>query len=109
MYEYNGTVEKIVDADTIDIRVDLGFGIGFKERFRVLGIDAWEMKGTERANGIKAKERVIELIPVGSHVTIKTHKDQKGKYGRYLAEIFSDNGENIGEVLIKEGHAEKYL
>ena len=108
MYEYNGTVVKIVDADTIDVRVDIGFGISYKERFMVLGFDAWEMRGEERPRGIVAKNRVLELIPIGDPVIIKTHKDKKGKYGRYLAEVFTHDGENIGELLIKEGHAKKY-
>ena len=55
MYEYKGIVVKIVDADTIDVRVDLGFSISTHQRLRVARIDAWEIRGEERPKGLAAK------------------------------------------------------
>ena len=55
-----------------------------------------------------AKARVIELIPVGTTITIKTFRDKKGKYGRYIAEIIIEDGKNLNDILLNEGHARLY-
>jgi micrococcal nuclease len=106
MYEYSGTVIKVIDADTVDIKVDLGFKISFVERFRLYGIDAWETRGVERPKGLLAKEYLIErLEEVENCVTIVTIKDKKGKYGRYLANIIIGE-EDLNAALVVNGHAE---
>lgn len=71
MFEYVGKVVKIVDGDTIDVNVDLGFSIKTKQRFRLFGIDAWEIRGKERKLGLKAKEWVKEILPIGKDIVVK--------------------------------------
>ena len=105
-YEYKATLKKVVDADTIDVIVDLGFSISTNLRLRLARIDAWEIRGEERVKGLKAKEFVIKNLP--EEFTIKTQKDKKGKYGRYIAEIIYNDDINLNDELIKEGHATLY-
>lgn len=105
MYTYSGIVMRVVDADTIDINVDLGFYTHQHLRFRLARIDAWEVRGEERSLGLAAKERVAELLPVGSKVTLTSEKT--GKYGRWIADILlEDQGTTLSDLLVKEGHAE---
>jgi len=106
MYEYRATVVKIVDADTFDVKIDLGFRMTTEQRLRLLGVDAWEVRGDERTEGLAAKAFVVDAMPVGSTVIIRTEKT--GKYGRYLAHVELPDGRDLGETLIKEGHAEPY-
>tara|TARA_R100001015_G_C4633836_1_gene199325 strand:- start:356 stop:697 length:342 start_codon:yes stop_codon:yes gene_type:complete len=105
-YVYKATVTKIVDGDTVDLLVDCGFNIIRKERIRFYGVDAWETRGEEREDGLKAKKFVEEKIPVGSEVVVRTGKE-RGKYGRYLGEIYVDN-RSLNDMLLEEGHAEIY-
>ncbi len=111
MFKYYAKVIKIVDGDTIDVMVDLGMGVHRKERLRFSRINAWEVRGEHKAKGKLAKARVIELIPVGEKILIKTEKDKRGKYGRYLAEIFildEPDNKNLNDLLLNEGHAVLY-
>jgi len=115
MYEYKATVVKVVDADTLDVRVDLGFKISQEMRIRLARIDAWEVRGEEREKGLEATQFVIDLFDnLGEdYIVIRTQKDKTGKYGRYLAEVIvmnSDGSEkfNLNERLVKEGHAGWY-
>jgi len=110
LYFYKAVMGKIVDGDTVDAILDLGFSIEFKERFRLKGINAWETRGDERAKGLMAKARVIELAPTGSDIIVKTFKDAKGKYGRYLGSInIPGQNKNINDILVEEGHAVLYM
>jgi micrococcal nuclease len=105
MYNYVAQVLRVVDGDTIDLQVDLGFNISQKMRFRFLGVDAWETKGEERERGLKAKEDLQRLCPVGSTVMIVSHKDRTGKYGRYLLEtITTEFGVDVFQELAEGGH-----
>ena len=107
-YHYRAKVLNIVDADTIDLNVDLGFGSSMAERFRLARINAWEVRGDEREKGLEAKAWVESAIPVDSTVYLKTFKDTKGKYGRYLAEVYTlEDGHyiNINDELVLLGHA----
>jgi micrococcal nuclease len=109
LYHYNSFCTNIVDGDTIDINLDLGFDTHFSERFRLYGIDCWETRGIERPRGLLAKTRMCELLPIGSRLITKTFKDTKGKYGRYLGELYIPNKtESINQILINEGHAVVY-
>ena len=110
--EFHVTITKIVDGDTVDVDIDLGFGIWQKnERVRIMGIDTPELRGSERLDGLKAKQRLCELI-LGKQVAITTHKDKTGKYGRWLVTIWdlSNDGvwTNINDLLLSEGYAEVY-
>ncbi len=106
MYEYKATVVKIVDADTFDVSIDLGFKMTTEQRLRLEGVDAWEVRGEERTAGLAAKAFVVDAMPVGSTVIVRTEKT--GKYGRYIAKITLPDGRDLGETLIKQGHAEPY-
>ena len=111
MHEYNAIVRRVVDGDTMDVTLDLGFDILYNNRIRLYGINTPESRTRdleEKKLGLAAKDRVKELCPVGSTVTIKTTKDGRGKYGRILGEIFV--GEvNINQQLVAEGHAVEYF
>ena len=110
MYEYKSIIRRVVDGDTVDVTLDLGFDILYNNRIRLHGIDTPESRTRdleEKERGLAAKERVKELCPVGSTVTIKTTKDGRGKFGRILGEIFVD-GKNINLEMCKKGYAVAY-
>ena len=111
MYEYKATIRRVVDGDTVDITLDLGFDILYNNRIRLLGIDTPESRTRdldEKKLGLAAKERVRELCPVGSTVTVKTTKDGRGKFGRILGEIYVGDV-NVNKLLVEEGHAVEYF
>ena len=108
MYEYKCKVLRVVDGDTVDVDIDLGFGIWMhKERVRILGIDSPESRTRdliEKRFGLAAKEFVRSLMPVGSTVIVRTQKDKTGKFGRILGDFIID-GERLSDLMIKENHA----
>lgn len=110
MYKYQATVRRWVDGDTVDVDIDLGFGLIYSnQRLRLYGIDAWESRTRdldEKEKGLAATAFVNEVAPVGSKITIVTYKE--GKYGRILAEIFLDDYTNLNKLLTEKGHAERY-
>jgi len=112
-YVYNVDSDSVYvyDGDTITCWIDLGFNIGRKEKFRLLGIDTPELRGEEREEGLVSRDFLRELIKQGisnkKDIMIKTKKDRTGKYGRYLATLYI--GEvNVNELLLKEGYAKVY-
>jgi micrococcal nuclease len=116
-YIYRGKLDRVVDGDTIDAMIDVGFDIWVKKRIRFKGIDTWESRTrdlAEKAKGLEAKARLIELLDKVSNkpgfFRIKSHG--VGKYGRLLGEIFimdkDENQININNKLIEEGHAYVY-
>ena len=116
MYEYRAIIRRVVDGDTVDITLDLGFDILYNNRIRLLGIDTPESRTRdldEKKLGLAAKDRVKELCPVGSTVMVKTTKDGRGKFGRILGEIYVDGPDdavvNVNRLLVDEGHAVEYF
>ena len=116
MYEYRAIVKKIYDGDTITVDIDLGFGIWLnKQSIRFWGIDTPEIRGEERPEGLIAKGMLMKWIPVGTEITLRTHKDKKGKYGRWLGEILvADSAKrgsfiSINERLVEGGYAKRYM
>ena len=116
MYEYKSKVIKVVDGDTVDVDIDLGFGVWLKdERVRIMGIDTPESRTRDKVEkkfGLAAKARLKELL--GATPILKTQvgkggEDMKGKFGRILGDFMTDDGKKCGELLIKEGHAVKYM
>ena len=112
MYEYEATVHRIVDGDTIDVIIDLGFSIHHKARIRMARIDAPESRTRdteEKVKGIIAKDFLIQTIREenGGKVIIRTSKDKKGKFGRILAEVFC-GGYNLNDLMLEKGHAVPY-
>jgi micrococcal nuclease len=112
MYEYRAKTVKIIDGDTVDIDIDLGFDVWVRnQRIRLYKVDTPEKRTrnkTEKKAGLLATEKVTNLIPVGSTIVIKTHKDGKGKYGRILGELINEDGVNVNEYLIKNRYAVAY-
>ena len=107
MYEYKALVTKVYDGDTITVDFDLGFGIMLKKQtIRLFGINTPEVRGIEKADGIISRDALRQRI-LGKQVIIKTSKDKKGKYGRWLGEVFVED-ENINQWLLKEGYAKAY-
>lgn len=109
MHEYRCTLRRVVDGDTIDVDVDLGFKVTLSnERIRLQGINTPESRTKnkeEKILGLAAKARIKELLP--KKFVVKTIKDGKGKFGRILGIPFVD-GVNICNKMIEEGHARKY-
>lgn len=117
MYEYRVKVLKIVDGDTVDVDIDLGFGIVLKdERVRLMGIDTPESRTRDKVEkqfGLAAKNRVKELLANKSGPILKTQinkkgEDMKGKFGRILGD-FKVNGKRVTEILAEEGHCVPYF
>lgn len=109
MYQYEATVARVVDGDTVDLVVDLGFRVHKKDRFRLAGIDTPE-RG--QVGWVEAKQAVEALLPAGSPVIIATQhptqRDPSDKYGRWLATIVSHDGVNVNQHLLREGFAKPY-
>lgn len=111
-YIYKITVTRVVDGDTIDANIDLGFDTVLSKRIRLHGIDAPETRTRdkeEKKRGIAAKERLIEIIAESDN-TLYLHSKDKGKYGRCVGEIFALDfeHESINDMLINEGLAKPY-
>ncbi len=106
MHEYRCTIKRVVDGDTVDIDIDLGFGIWVhNERVRLYGIDTPESRTRdleEKKAGIYAKQCVEAFLPVGSTQTLKTYKDKVGKYGRILGEFVIYDPEQDRQTTINE-------
>ena len=110
MYEYKAIIRRVVDGDTVDVTLDLGFNIMYNSRIRLLGIDTPESRTRdleEKKRGLAAKERVKELCPVGSTIMGETGKDGRGKFGRILGVLWA-NDVSVNELLVEEGHAVPY-
>lgn len=109
MYEYNCKVKRVVDGDTVDVVIDLGFDIHYSSRVRLYGIDTPESRTRdkdEKARGFISKDFLKSWLDKGG-VVIRTRKDKKGKFGRILGEMVVDDI-NINELMIEEHHAVKY-
>ena len=104
-------VTKIVDGDTIDVMLDLGFDIKYKSRVRLFGIDTPESRTrdkVEKKYGLLSKKFLQEQIKKSKKVTIKTYKgDETGKFGRILGDVFID-GKSVNTLMCQKGHAVEY-
>ena len=115
MFEYEAECLRVVDGDTIDCRIDLGFDVWVKKRIRFYGVNTHESRTRdleEKKRGIAATARVTDLLRSNEgRFVLKSHG--VGKYGRVLGEIFVDTGEehplNVKDVLIAEGHGVAYF
>jgi micrococcal nuclease len=115
MYEYVvKKLYKVVDGDTIDVDIDLGFNISYYQRVRLAGIDTPESRTTdkvEKALGLESKKRLDEVLKAATKIVIRTEKpDSTEKYGRILGWIFIDDQKiSVNESLIKDGFAWEYM
>ena len=111
MYEYRCKILRIVDGDTVDVDIDLGFGIWMhKERVRIAGIDTPESRTkdlVEKQFGLASKQFVKDLMPIGSQQIIKTQKDKTGKFGRILGDFIIDSV-LLSQLMIEKHHAVEY-
>ena len=109
MYEYRAYVRKVYDGDTITVDIDLGFGVVLKnQKLRLLGINTPEVRGKQRQEGLKVRDLVRSRI-ANKWIVIRTEKDKRGKYGRWLATVFEPGcDESINMWLLNEGHAVEY-
>ena len=116
MYEYKCKIRKVVDGDTVDIDIDLGFGIWLNdERVRIMGIDTPESRTSdpiEKIFGIAAKERVQHLLSNESVLISKVkgdgNEEMRGKFGRILGDFITPQGDLLTSKLMAEGHAVAY-
>jgi len=116
MYEYRAKVNRVVDGDTVDVDIDLGFGVWLHdERVRIMGIDTPESRTSdevEKVFGIAAKNRLKELL---GHTAVlrtqvdKSGEDAKGKFGRILGDFVAPDGRMVTEIMIEEGHCVPYF
>ena len=118
MYNYNATCVKVVDGDTIDAMIDLGFGVHVKKRIRLAGINAPESRTrnkVEKKLGLAAKERLTEMLD-GAANCFELESQELGKYGRVLGRLLIDKiaGKDVitkvcvNDCLVQEGHAVEY-
>jgi micrococcal nuclease len=109
MYTYQARVVRVVDGDTVDLMIDLGFGIHRAQRVRLDGIDAPEIRGGDplvKAAGLRTKAYLEEVLAEGKLIKlISTHYD---KWGRAVGKIWREEGIEIGEELLKLGLAKPY-
>jgi len=108
-YLFRVTWYRVIDGDTIEATLALPFNISITEKFRLYGINAYRIRGTERPQGLRGKEFLESVLNMSKDIRIQTLKGYKsGKYGRYLAVIWSygkAEKTNINELLVQEGHA----
>ena len=115
MYEYYvRKVENVVDGDTIDVLIDLGFDILFQSRVRLAGIDTPESRTSDKAEkvlGLESKEYLKKYLKDAKSVIIKTEKmDSSEKYGRILGWVYvNDDTESINDKMINDGYAWGYM
>ena len=117
MYQYKVKLDRVVDGDTIDCMIDLGFDVSTKKRIRFAGINTPESRTRdleEKKKGLAAKARLKEILEGANEIHLDSHG--VGKYGRVLGELHVDRVDtvtsptmiNVNELLIKEGHAVEY-
>ena len=122
MYEYRAKILRVVDGDTVDVDIDLGFGVWMhKERVRMMGIDTPESRTRDKVEkkfGLASKEYVKAYLPIGSMQILKTEidksgEDKKGKFGRILGDFLvydskEDAQKKLTEIMISQGYGVAY-
>tara|TARA_B100001057_G_scaffold207097_1_gene207811 strand:- start:7030 stop:7389 length:360 start_codon:yes stop_codon:yes gene_type:complete len=114
MYTYSAKLIRVIDGDTIDLEIDLGFDLSIRQRLKLFGVDTPDSRSADpeiKQKGLEAKQRLTELLP--RQFKIVTILNKRGKYGRVLGEVFikdNDGGKdiNVNDLMVKEGHAVKY-
>ena len=111
MYEYRCRIDRVVDGDTVDVDIDLGFGVWMKkQRIRLYGVDTPESRtrdAEEKVFGNMAKDFVKEHVPEGSTQVLRTKLDGKGKFGRILGEFVIEDT-TLNRMLIETSNAVEY-
>jgi micrococcal nuclease len=111
LYQYKVSVARIVDGDTVDVDVDLGFGVWLRnERIRLAGVDTPEKRTRdpiEKKAGVKASEFTAKMLTGADEIILVSHEKGKGKYGRILGTLMCD-GMSLNDALISSGNAKEY-
>lgn len=112
MYEYRAICREVYDGDTITIDIDLGFGVWLNnQKVRLADINTPEVRGRDRSKGLKVRDYIRSLL-LDKEIVIKTKKDSKGKFGRWLVEVFypTDSGgmKNCNQLLLEMGYAKRW-
>ena len=118
MYNYNAMCTRVVDGDTVDAMIDLGFGVHVKKRIRLAGINAPESRTRDKQEkilGLAAKDRLIAMME-GADNKFELESQELGKYGRVLGKLHIDklDGKDlitktcVNDCLVKEGYATEY-
>jgi micrococcal nuclease len=116
MYEYRARINRVVDGDTVDVDIELGFGVVLSdERVRIMGIDTPESRTSDKVEklfGKAAKAKLQELL--GEVSILKTQiakdgEDMKGKFGRVLGDFVTEDGRMVTEVMQEAGHCVPYM
>lgn len=107
MYEYQAQVVRVIDGDTLELSVDLGFAVGVRQIFRLAHVNAPEKNTRE---GVAVKVMLMERMPVGEKVRVRTQKDRQEKFGRYLCDLFHppEAAISLNEELLRDGLAKPY-
>ena len=112
MYEYRISVDRVIDGDTIDCWIDLGYNLKIHKRIRFAGVNAPETRTRnkeEKKRGLIAKEWLKDKLPVGSKCILKSY--EYGKYGRVIGELFIVSGsrkQSINKMMLAEGLVKEY-
>ena len=112
MYEYRARVMRVIDGDTVEAEIDLGFRVSLEVVLRLVGINTPEVHGPDRPRGLAAKQHLVELLqqltPADGQITVRTQKDLTEKYGRYLATLIASDV-NLNDRLVTDGHAVPFM
>ena len=113
MYTYKAKLVRVINGDTLDIEIDLGFDLVTRQRLKLYGINTPDSKSPDndiKQKGLDVKNRLIEVLP--KEFTVTTILNKRGKYGRILGNIYIVDEKNnkvcINELLVEEGHATRY-
>jgi len=114
MYQYRATITRVIDGDTVDCDIDLGFSVVLtKQRIRLYGIDTPESRTRdleEKKYGLLSKAFLQGSIQeAGDSITIQTYKDGRGKFGRILGQLIDSDGNCINDIMCEVGHAAPYF
>ena len=114
MYTYKARLIRVIDGDTVDAEIDLGFGVYMKQRVRLYGIntpDSRSKEQEERERGLASKQRLTEILT--REFIVETILNKRGKFGRILGILYVEQEDgirnNINETLVKEGFAKEYF
>ena len=114
MYQYKAIITKVIDGDTVDVDIDLGFEVWLRnQRIRLYGIDTPESRTSDKVEkvfGNLAKGKILEFCPVGASIILQTKTDDsRGKYGRILGELITEDGLNVNQYMIDNNYAVAYF
>ena len=105
-YRYHALVDRVIDGDTVDLIVDLGFHVRVYQRFRLVGVNTPELRGAESQQGIAAKAFVQSILPIGFRVIVESSKTEK--YGRWLGDILLQSSgtiQSVSQLIRDAGHS----